>query len=107
MRGLVHPALEVVGHDETGDAAEEAEQADMRADPVGQRLGPGRLGVGQARRAEHGHEDLGLAHDTGGGIDDPDLLAGVVDEDLVAGVMVLAHHRGETVLELPIEVAEP
>ncbi len=106
-RCLVDPALEVVGHDEAGDAAEETEQADMRADPVGQRLGPGRLGVGQARRAEHRHEDLGLAHDAGGRIDDPDLLAGVVDEDLVAGGMVLAHHRGEPALELPVEIAEP
>ena len=106
-RGFVNGALEVVGHDEAGDAAEEAEQADMRADPVGQRLGPGRLGVGQARRAQHRHEDLGLAHDASGGIDDLDLLAGVIDEDLVAGGMVLAHHRGEPALELPVEIAEP
>ena len=38
---------------------------------------------------------------------DPDLLAGVIDEDLIAGGMVLAHHRGEPALELPVEIAEP
>ena len=52
-RGLVHSVLEVVGHDEPGQAVKEAEQPDMRADPVGQRLGRGRLTVSQARRAQH------------------------------------------------------
>ena len=33
----------------------------MRADPVRQGLGPGRLGVGEVGGAEHGDEDLGLA----------------------------------------------
>ena len=40
------------------------------------------------------------------GIDDGDLLAGVVDEDLVAGDMVLPHGRREPALEAAEELAE-
>ena len=60
-RGLVDAALQIVGHDQARHAAEEAEHADMGADPVRQRLRPGRLGVGEVRGAEHGDEDLRLA----------------------------------------------
>ena len=92
-RGLVDPGLQVVGHDQARHAAEEAEHPDVRADPVRQRLGPGRLGVGEVRGAEHGDEDLRLADLAGVRIDDGDLLAGVVDEDLVAGDVILPHAR--------------
>ena len=78
----------------------------MRPDPVGQRLAPGRLGVGEARGAEHGDEDLGLAHHAGVGVDDRHLLARVVDEQLVARHMMLAHHRREAALELAEQIAE-
>jgi putative transposase len=37
---------------------EERKRALVRGDPVGQGLRPGRLGIGVARRAEHGDEDL-------------------------------------------------
>ena len=40
------------------------------------------------------------------GIDDGDLLAGIVDEDLVAGDMVLPHGRREPALERTEELAE-
>jgi hypothetical protein len=105
-RSLVHAALEIVGHDETRHAAEEAEHAHMRLDPVRQRLRPGRFGVGVIRGAQHCDEDLGVAHLAGRRIDDGDLLAGVVDEHLVAGDVVLAHHRRQASLELTIEIAE-
>ena len=48
-----------------GDAAEIGEGADMRGDPVRQLLAPDRLGVGEARGAEHGDEDL-HRHDLAG-----------------------------------------
>ena len=92
-RRLVDPALQIVGNHQTRDAVQEAEQAHVRADPVGQGLGPGRLGVGEVRGAKHGDEDLGLAHLPGHRVDDGRLLARVVDEHPVAGRMVLAHHR--------------
>ena len=106
-RRLVDPGLQIIGHDEAGHAAQEPEHADMGPDPIRQRLGPGGLGIGVVRRPEHGDEDLGFAHDTRLGIDDPDLLARVIDEHLVAGGVVLAHHRRQAPLELPEQVAEP
>ncbi len=45
--------LGVVGHQLRRHATHEGERADMRADPVGQRLGPARLGVGIAGGAHH------------------------------------------------------
>ena len=103
-RGLVDAALQVVRHDQARHAAEEAEHTHVRPDPVGQRLAPGRLGVGEARGAEHGDEDLGLAHHARVGIDDRHLLARVVDEHLVARRMMLTHHRREAPLELAEQV---
>jgi hypothetical protein len=78
----------------------------MRLDPVRQGLRPGRLGVGVVGRAQHRDEDLGIAYLTGRGIDNADLLARVVDEHLVAGHVMLAHHRRQPPLELPIKIAE-
>ncbi len=78
----------------------------MRANPVRQGLGPGRLGVGEVGGAEHGDEDLGLADLAGVGINDGDLLAGIVDEHFVAGNMVLAHGRREPALKRAEELAE-
>ena len=100
-RRLAHAGLQVVRHDEARHPAEEAEHADMGADPVGQCLAPRRLGIGQARGAEYGDEDLRLVYDTGRAVDDADLLAGIVDEHLVAGRMVLSHDRRQAPFELP------
>jgi hypothetical protein len=105
-RGLVDTALEIVRDHEAGHPGKEAEHAHVRADPVGKRLGPGRLGVGVVGGAEHADEDLGLAHDARLRVDDRHLLAGVVDEDLVAGDVVLAHDRRQPPLELAVQVAE-
>nr|WP_198034100.1 hypothetical protein [Acidihalobacter ferrooxydans] len=63
----------------------------MRADPVGQRLGPGGLGIGVAGGAEHADEHLRLAHLTGVAVDDRHGRARVVDEGLLAGPVHLAH----------------
>jgi hypothetical protein len=106
-RGLVDTGLEVVRHDEPRHAAEPAEHAHMGADPVGQGLRPRRLGIGEARGAEHGDEDLRLADDAGRAVDDGDLLAGIVDEHLVAGRVILPHDRREPPLERAEQIAEP
>ena len=105
-RGLVHARLQVVDHDQAGHAAEEAEHPDVRANPVWQGLGPGRLGIGEVRGAEHGDEDLRLAHLAGVRIGDRDLLAGIVDEDLVAGIVILPHARRQPALEAAEQLAE-
>lgn len=65
----------------------------MRTNPVGQRLRPGCLRVGEAGGAQHCDEDLCLADLSGQPIDDRQLLAGIIHEDLVAGDVLLAHRR--------------
>jgi hypothetical protein len=93
-------ALELIAHDDLGDAAEEGERALVAADPVVDLLGARGFGVGVAGGAEHGHEELDLGDLAGGGIDERRLLARVVDEELLAGAMNLPH--GEpAVLEPP------
>ena len=62
----------------------------MRADPIRQTLRPGCLCIGEVGRAQHGNEDLGLAHHAGHRIGDRDPLAREVDERLVAGNMARA-----------------
>src|SRR5215470_10850474 len=106
-RGLVHAALEIVGHDETRHATKEAEHAHMGLDPVRQRLCPSRFRIGVVGSPQNRHEDLGLTHLAGRWIHDGDLLAGVVDENLVASDMMLTHHWGKTTLELAMQIAKP
>ena len=79
----------------------------MGTDPVRQRLGPGRFGVGVARRAEHRDEHLGLADLAGGGVDQLDGLPGIVDEQPLAGRMHLAHRRRQPALPPAAQLAEP
>jgi hypothetical protein len=83
----------------------------------GQRLAPARLRIGQARGAEHGHEQVSLPDLARQPIDHHrDRVAGIVDEQLVAGRMGLAHsHRqlgrpaavkiAETAVAIPIRMA--
>ena len=51
-------ALELVGDPQRGRAPEVLDHPDVGSDPVGQLLGLGRLGVGEAAGAEHGDEQL-------------------------------------------------
>jgi len=67
-----------------GAPAVKAKCACVRADPVGQSLREGCFGVGQARCAEGGDEQLAGMHLTGRRIDDVDRRAGVIDEQLLA-----------------------
>ena len=105
--GLVHAGLQIVGNEEPRDAAEEAEHAHMRADPVRQGLAPGYLREGVARRTQHAEEDLRLADLASLAVDDRQRLAGIVDEHLVAGDMVLAHRGRKPLLETAEQLAEP
>ena len=104
-RGLVHAALQIVGHQQARPRAPEPEHPHMRADPVRQALRPGRLRVGEIGRAQHGDEDLRLAHRAGHRVDDRHLLAREVDEGLVTGNMGLPHAGRQPALELPEQLA--
>ena len=106
-RGLVDRALEIVRHQQPWRHTPEPEHAHVRADPVRQRLRPGRLGIGQAGGAQHGDEDLRRAHLARHRVGDRHQLAGVVDKRLVPGLVLLAHGRRQPPLELAEQLAEP
>ena len=79
----------------------------MRGDPVGQRLRPGRLGVGVVRRPQHRDEDLRLAKLSGVAVHHPDRVPGVVDEHLLARTVLLAHHDVDLRGPRPVPRTEP
>ena len=80
----------------------------MGADPVGQTLRPGRLGIGEVRRAQHRDEDLRRPDLAGQPVDDHRHgVAGVIDEQLVAAEMGLAHRHRQLARPGPVELAEP
>lgn len=62
------PRLEVVRHHLGRNAAQISEGAGVRSDPVGQRLRPGRLGIGVAGRTQGGDEHLSNWMTAGRGI---------------------------------------
>jgi hypothetical protein len=105
--GLDDAGFEVVRYNLTGHAAEIGEGADMRTDPVGQRLRPGRLGIAIAGSAQGGDEDLGRANLAGKAVDHLHRGAGVIDEQLLADDMGLTHGRVEPAAPIPVEIAKP
>ena len=78
----------------------------MRADPVGEPLRPGRLGIGVAGGPECGDEQLGCHHLSGQAVDHLQGRAGIVDEQPLAGDMGLPHGRRQPRLPGAVEVAE-
>ena len=103
--GTIDADLRVVRDQLRRHAAHEGERARMGPDPVGQRLGPGRLGVGVAGGAQRGDEHLRLAHLAGPPVDDLDRLAGIVDEQALAGRVRLPHGRRQPALPGAVELA--
>src|SRR5882724_4134848 len=78
----------------------------MRADPIGQALGEGRLGIGEVRGTENANENFSFADFTCRCIGDGDLFAGIVDEKLIACHMMLAHDWRQSPIELAEQIAE-
>lgn len=78
----------------------------MAAEPVRQRLRPGRFGKGVGRCAHRADEDLCLTDLTRTPIDDGQPLAGIVDVGLLAGVVLLAHHPVDLAHPLAVQLAE-
>ena len=99
-------APELVGDPQGGRAVEVLNHADVGVDPVGQLLGRGRLGVGEAARAEHGDEQLDAPHLARAGVDQRRPLPGEVDERLLAGAVDLPHRRPQPSRPLPVDLAE-
>jgi len=79
--GLDNSDLGIVGYDKARHTADRCKGAGVRADPIGKPLRPGRLDVGEVRRAHDGDEDLRFARLSGQAIDDHRHgIAGVIDE---------------------------
>lgn len=98
----------VVRHDKLRDAADRLERADVGVDPVGKRLRPARLGEGEARRPQHGDENLRHADLAGKPTnDDRNAVASVIDEQPLAGGMRLPHRHRQGLFEGAIKLAEP
>ena len=79
--------LGIVGHQLCRHAAHKGERPDVRADPVGQCLGPARLGIGVAGGAHHRDKDLGCSDLASAPVVQFDRLPGIVDEHSLAGRM--------------------
>src|SRR6185437_15903666 len=59
--GLDDGGLGIIRYQQMRNTADRLQGADMGVDPVGERLRPVRMRKSEARRAEHGDEDLRLA----------------------------------------------
>jgi len=99
--GVGDHRLRIVGHDQLRHAADEGERARRRVKPIAHRLARRGAGVGVARRAQRGHEDVRAR-----AVGQRDRRAGVVDEQLLAGAVDLAHRTLELLGEAPIVLAE-
>ena len=102
--GFGDARAQIVGHHHRRDAADERKGARVRADPVGQALRPGGLGIGVARRAEHGDEQLRRHRFAGQSVDHRQRRAGVIDEHALAGDVALPHGRRQPRLPGAIEL---
>src|SRR5205809_4121668 len=99
-------ALELIGHDGPGDAADELEGALVARDPIRDLLGARRFGIRVVRGPQHGDEQLDRDHLAGGRVEDRGLLAGVVDEELRAGAMDLAHREPPALEPAAVDLTE-
>src|SRR6476660_6652329 len=84
--GLDHRGPGVIRHQKLRHAADGFESAGVRADPIGDPLGPGGLRKSEVGRTQYGNEDLRVADFAGEPIDnDGHAIASVIDEQLPRG----------------------
>jgi hypothetical protein len=77
-----------IGDDQLGDATEEFEGADVRADPVLHLLARGGFGISVVAGPQDGDEDRGWALWPALRVVDRDRVPGVIDEELLARLWV-------------------
>ena len=78
----------------------------MSADPIGQLLGRGRLGVGEAAGPEHGDEQLDAPRLARATVDQGRPLTREVEEGLLAGPVDLPHRRPQPPRPLLVDRTE-
>ncbi len=103
--GFEDTAFEIIGNQKAGDDPKIGEGAGVGADPVGECLGEGGLGVGEGGGAPDGDEELGEGHFAGDRVGKEEAI-GVIDEELVAGFVGLAHDEFTTGKPFVIEPAK-
>ena len=97
----------VVRHQQFGHAAERCKGSGMGADPVGQRLGPARLGIGEVGGAHDGDKNLRRTDLAGEPINDHrHRVAGVIDKQLVAADVSLPHRDRQPRRPTAVQLAE-
>ena len=99
-------ALELVGDPQGGRAPEVLDHAGVSADPIGQLLGRGRLGVGEAAGPEHGDEQLDAPRLARATVDQGRPLTREVEEGLLAGPVDLPHRRPQPPRPLLVDRTE-
>jgi hypothetical protein len=103
-RGPAHGSLEMIRAHDLGPPTERREGTDMRPDPIGQTLAPGRCGQGRVGSAQHSDADRGCADFPREGIDDRQRLAGSVDKERLARPGTRPHDQSELPRPLTIRL---
>jgi hypothetical protein len=105
--GLDDSDFGVVRHQQLGYAPERGESSGVGTDPVGQRLAPARLGIGEIGGAHDRDENLRRTDLTGEPVDDHrHRVAGVIDEQLVAADVGLPHRDREPRRPTAVQLAK-
>ena len=105
---MITATLVLSGTSRFGHAADRLEGSGMGADPVGERLRPARLGVGEVGGAQHGDKNLRRPGLAGQPVDDHrHRVAGIIDKQLVAAGMGLPHRDRDPRGPAAVQLAEP
>ena len=102
-----HGGLEIVGDDHLGDPTESRKGPHMRANPVRQALGPGRLGVGVVGGPEDSHENRHLVHLPTVAVDHGDTLPSVIHKELLARTVGLPQDEIQLARPGAVALAKP
>jgi hypothetical protein len=105
--GLVHAAWQVIRDQDLGAPAKVGEGPHVGANPIGQPLGPGGLGIGVVARPQHRDEDMRSACLARQALDDRHGLPRIVHKALLARALLLAHDQIELAGPGPVLLTEP
>jgi|SRR5689334_23035537 hypothetical protein len=104
--GFGDARFKIVADDDRRHTAKVSVGTLVCANPIGERLCPGRLSVCQRRRTKNRDEQLGRENLASDPINDLQLRAGVIDKHPLTGDMRLAHRRRDALLPGSVQVAK-
>ena len=101
--GMLDARFRVVWNDDLGNAVDELQRVNVRADPAGQILASGGFGEGVIAGAKHGDQqgcfEIQFAAP---GIIDRNLVAGVIDEQPLSGAVFLPQNHVQLASPVPV-----